>query len=157
MNNKGVSLIEVVVVLGLLAVLVSALVELNLAFSRYVSAEGLSVRATAIAVETLEAVRALRDKNWNNVNNLTPGVRYYLSFSEASKDWTIETSELAKIDGAFTRSFSVYTVSRDISTGKIVTSGGVADNDTLKIEAIVSWDDHGRDKNIKLTTYLANF
>ena len=156
-NNKGVTLIEAVVVLGLIAIVVSALVQLNLAFSRVISSGALTVRADALAVETMEAVRALRDKNWNNLSNLIPETRYYLSFSESAKDWTIVNSDPGKIEGIFSRSFSVYSVSRDVSTGKIVASGGVSGDSTLKIEAIVSWSDRGRDKNIKLTTYLSNF
>ncbi|MDP3764646.1 MAG: type II secretion system protein [bacterium] len=157
MNNKGVTLIEAIVVLGLIGIVVTSLVQLNLAFSNSVSSEGLSVRANAIAVETLEAVRILRDKNWNNLSNLTPNTPYYLSFSESQKDWTIESSDTGKIQGVFSRSFYVYSVSRDITTGKIISSGGSVDSNTLKIEAVVNWNDRGRDKNIKLTTYLANY
>lgn len=155
MNNKGVTLIEAVVVLGLIATVVSGLVQLNLSFSRNISSEGLNVRADAVAVETMEAVRALRDKSWNNLSNLDYGVTYYLSFSESAKDWTIENSDTGKIQGIFSRSFSVYSVSRDVSSGKIVVSGGNTDSNTLKVETTVGWNDRGRDKNIKLTTYPA--
>ncbi len=156
-NEKGVTLIEAVVVLGLLAIIITVLAQLNLMFFRNVSAEGLSVRAIAIAVETMEAARILRDKNWNNLNDLTQGTSYYLSFSDSGKDWTIENSNPGKIQGIFSRSFSVYAVSRDPATGKIAASGGVYDGHTLKCEARGSWNDRGRDKNIKLTTYLTNF
>ena len=102
-------------------------------------------------------MRVLRDKNWNNLSNLTVNTPYYLSFSEGQNDWNIENSESSKIQNIFSRSFIVYSVSRDASTGKIVSSGGSVDNNTLKIEAVVSWNERGRDKNIKLTTFLTNF
>lgn len=156
-DDKGVSLIEAVAVLGLLALGIAGLARLNLTFSANVSAEGLSVQAAALAVETLEAVRSVRDKNWNNLSNLSPGGTYYLSFSDSAKDWTVVNYDPGKIQGAFVRSFSVYSVSREAATGKIASSGGVYDGDTLKIEASVGWNDRGRDKNIKLTTYLTNF
>ena len=145
MNNKGVSLIEAVVVLGLLATVVSGLVQLNLSFSRNISSEGLSVRANAIAVETMEVVRVLRDQNWNNLGNLTPEMPYYLSFSESAKDWTIESSDTGKIQGIFSRSFYVYPVLRDAITGKISASDGNSDSNTLKVEVMVGWNDRGRD------------
>ncbi|MDP3800460.1 MAG: type II secretion system protein [bacterium] len=157
MNNKGVTLIEAIVVLGLIGIVVVSLVQLNLAFSHSVSSESLIVRANAVAVETLEAVRILRDKNWNNLSNLTVNTPYYLSFSEGQNDWSIENSEPNKIQNIFSKSFIVYSVYRDLSTGKIVSSGGSIDSNTLKIEAVVSWNDRGRDKNIKLTTFLTNF
>lgn len=156
-DNRGVSLIEAVAVLGLLALGIAGLARLNLTFSANVSAEGLSVRAAALAVETLEAVRSVRDKNWNNLSNLITGETYYLSFSDSGKDWTIVNYDPGKIQGVFVRSFSVYSVSRGAATGQIISSGGVYDGDTLKIEANVAWNERGRDKNIKLTTYLTNF
>jgi len=105
----------------------------------------------------MEAVRALKDKNWDNLSNLNSGTTYYLSFSESTKDWTIENLDTGKIQGLFSRSFLVYPVSRDATSGKIISAGGNNDNNTLKVEAVVSWNDRGRDKNIKLTTYLSNF
>lgn len=157
MNNKGVTLIEAIVVLGLIGIVSASFVSLNISFSKSVSSESLNVRANAVAVETLEAARSLRDKNWNNLNGLTPSIPYYLSFSEGEKDWSIQNSNSDKIQNIFSRKFYVYPVYRDISTGQIVSSGGSLDANTLKIESVVNWDDRGREKEIKLTTFLSNF
>lgn len=157
MNNKGVTLIEAIVVMGLIGIIAVSFVQLNVSFSRSVSSESLSVRANAVAVETLEAVRALRDKNWNNLNGLNANTPYYLSFSEQDKDWSIENSDPGKVENIFSRSFFVFPVSRDVSTGEIFFSGGAVDDNILKVESVVSWNDRGKNKEIKLTTYLTNF
>lgn len=157
-NKKGFSIIELVVVLGLLAVVVSVLVQLNLMFSKGVSSSSLNVRANAVAAETMEALRFLREVNWNNIKNLDPDTDYYLSFSEeTSEKWDIENSDPGAVDGIFTRSFLVREVYRDAVTGSIVSSGGELDEETFLVEATISWNDRGSDKNIKLTTYLADY
>lgn len=157
LNNKGLSLIEAMVVLGLLAMTVSALVGLDLMFLRRVSSSSFSIKADAIAVETAEAVRALRDENWSNLGNLTPETIYYLSFSDSLKKWTIANSDPGKINGIFSRGFKVFPVYRDSSSGSIIISGGSLDNNILRVEALVSWDDRGTPKSLKITSYLTNF
>lgn len=156
--KNGFSLLEIVIVLGLMAIVVSALVQTNLMFTRNISSGAFTVKANAVAAETMEALRFLKEVNWNNLNNLTPNSNYYLTFSEASSDkWNIVSSDPGKTDGVFTRSFLVKEVYRDAATGKIISSGGDLDNKILLAEVNVDWTERGKTKNIKLTTYLAEY
>ena len=157
MDNKGVSLIEVIVVLGLLALVITVFGRLNAVFSRSVSSASLNVRANAIAVETMESVRFLRDDNWGNISGLSPETDYYMSFSDSDKEWHIEYSNPGNIDNTFLRKFSTHAVFRDSVTGQIVSSGGIPDNDTLRVDAEVLWNDRGNQKNYKLTSYFSDF
>ncbi len=157
LDNRGVSLVEITIVLGLLAVVVSALVELNLTLSRRMSSASLDIAAAATAAETMEALRALRDESWSNLGDLSPGTDYYLSFSEAAKKWAIQPSDSGKISGVFSRSFRVSPVYRDLASGGVVASGGSLDVKTLLVEANIVWDERGRSKDIKLQTYLTDY
>ncbi len=157
LDNKGVSLIEVIVVLGLLALVITVFGRLNAVFSMSVSSASLNVRANAIAVETIEAVRFLRDDSWGNISGLSPETDYYLSFSDSDREWHVEYSNPGNIDGIFLRKFSTHSVFRDSVTGQIVSSGGIPDSDTLRVDAEVLWNDRGNQKNYKLTSYFSDF
>lgn len=155
-DNKGVSLIEAIVVIGLLAIVTAALVQLNAVFARSVYSGSLGVKANIIAIETMEAARAVKEENWNNIGGLSTETSYYLSFSEQDKKWSVTTSDPGAIGGIFSRSFLIRDVYRNPVTGAIA-EFGIPDGNTRQIEANVDWDDRGRPKNLKVTSYLANF
>ncbi|MFY9492880.1 MAG: hypothetical protein WAP55_00100 [Minisyncoccia bacterium] len=156
-NYSGFSLLEIVIVLGFLGIVAASLVQLNLVFTRGVAASSLNVRANALAAETAEALRFIKEDQWNNLGNLTPNTVYYLSFSSSPNKWNVVSSDPGKIDNIFTRTFKVNQVYRDAVTGKIVSSGGSLDTKTLLAEVNIDWNEKGKDKNIKLTTYLADY
>ena len=153
----GFSLLEIIIVLGFLGIVAVALVQLNLMFTRSVASGSYNVRANALAAETAEALRFIKEDQWNDLGNLTSDTVYYLSFSTAPAKWNVVSSDPGKIDNIFTRSFLVKEVYRDAVTGKIVSAGGSLDADTLLVEVNVDWNEKGKDKNIKLQTYLANY
>lgn len=148
---------EIIIVLGFLGIVAVSLVQLNLMFSRGITAGSLNVRANAIGAETMEALRFIKENQWNDLGNLTPNTVYYLSFSTSPNKWNIVSSDPGKIDNIFARTFKVNQVYRDAATGKIVSSGGSLDTKTLLVEANVDWNEKGKDKNIKLNTYLADY
>lgn len=150
-------MIEVLAVLGLLALVTVGLVQLNLTFSHRVSSTSLNIKAEAEAVETMEALRALRDESWANLSGLLPNTSYYLSYSSSLNKWIITNSDPGPIEGTFERSFKVFQVYRDTASGSIISAGGISDANTLRIESEISWNDHGILKNEKLISYLSNF
>ncbi|MBI2052247.1 MAG: type II secretion system protein [Candidatus Sungbacteria bacterium] len=156
-HEKGFSLLEIIIVLGFLGIVAVSLVQLNLTFTRSVASGSYNVRANALAAETIEALRFTKEDQWNDLGNLTPDAVYYLSFSASPAKWNIVGSNPGQIDNIFTRSFLVKEVYRDAVTGKIVASGGSLDDKTLLAEVNVDWNEKGKDKNVKLQTYLANF
>lgn len=157
LNNKGFSMIEAIAVLGLLALISAGLVQLNLTFSRSVASTSLNIKAEAVAVETMEAFSALRDESWSNLSALSPDTFYYLSYSDSLKKWSINSSDSGPVEGVFTRSFKIYPVYRDAADGHIVLSGGSYDNNIVRVEAEIDWNDHGVVKNKKLVSYISNF
>ena len=156
-NYSGFSLLEIIIVLGFLGIVAVSLVQLNLMFSRGIAAGSLNVRANAIGAETAEALRFIKENQWNDLGNLTPNTVYYLSFSGSPSKWNVVSSDPGKIDNIFTRTFKVSQVYRDAVTGKVVSAGGSLDTKTLLAEVNIDWNEKGRDKNIKLATYLADY
>lgn len=156
LDEKGISLVEVIVVLGMLGVVVMAMVQLNLMYSKSISAGSLGIRASAVAVETMEALRSIKEENWAVLADLIPGNTYYLSFSEDDKKWSVEVSDPGKIGGIFSRSFKMSEVYRDYATDSISQSGAL-DDGALGIEANVYWNESGAAKNLRVKSYLENY
>lgn len=157
LDSRGISLLEIVLVLGLLTIVMAAMVQLNLSAVSQVNSAAMSVRAKYLAAETLEALRSLKEADWANLSNLSADRAYYLSFSDISRSWSIVSTDPGAIDGVFSRSFVLKQVRRDLATGRIVEAGGSLDAKTLLVEATVGWQEKGAAKNIKLSTYLAEF
>ncbi len=156
-DDRGVSLLEIVLVLGLLAIVMAAMAQLNLSAGRRVDSSLFDVRAKYLAAETLEALRSLKEADWVNLTNLSTGTSYFLVFSEGSRDWSIAGADPGSIDGVFKRYFVLKPVRRDLATGRIVEAGGSLDARTLLAESVVEWQERGVSKNVKVSTYLAKF
>ncbi|MEK7500550.1 MAG: hypothetical protein AAB642_00275 [Patescibacteria group bacterium] len=156
-DNKGISLLEIVLVIALLAIIMSAMAQLNLSAGQRVGSSLFDVRAKHLAAETLEALRILKEIDWANLSNLTADRAYYLSFSDISHRWSVVGADPGQIDGVFSRSFMLKPVRRDLATGRIVEAGGSLDSKTLLAEAVVEWPERGMAKNVKVSTYLAEF
>ncbi len=157
-DSGGFSVLEIVVVLAALAIVTVVLSQLSVSFLGAVASGELQLRANAVGAETMEALKFIKESNWNNLKNLTPGTVYYLSFStNPANKWDIVETNPGMVDSIFTRSFIVKQVYRDDATGQIVFSGGSPDSKTLLVEANVDWVYKGANKNFKLTTYLTNF
>ncbi len=156
LDDNGISLVEIIVVLGLLGIVVTAMVQINLMYSRSISAGSLGIRASALAVETVEALRSIKEENWAVLAGLTPGNTYYLSYSEADKKWSVEFSDTGKIGGIFLRSFNISEVYRDYGTDSISPSGAIDEN-ILGIEANIDWNERENSQNLKVKSYLANY
>lgn len=148
-NKNGFSIIEMLVVVAILAMALTALLGMA-SFS--LGIQGLvrqTTQADNLAQEAMEAVRSIRDNNgWNQITNGSHGLANsggYWSFS--GTDNTI---------GVLMRTISVADVRRDASDN-IVESGGVIDPDTKKIIVTVSWSERSRPHEIALITYLTNW
>jgi len=136
MNNfllqKGQSLVELLIAMGLAAVLLPALLT-GLATTRAGRAQqDQRQQATLLVQESREAVRVIREKGWGSfaINGIyhpvVSGVTW--AFSSGSE----------QING-FTRQILISDVYRDPG-GAIVTSGGAIDPATKQIVTMASWN-----------------
>lgn len=130
--KKGQFLIELLVTIGVASVLLPTLFT-----SFMVSREGRAqqdqrIQATFLLKEAQEVVRIVRDKNWTDfaVNGT-----YYPAVSGST--WVLAPGSETIND--FTRKIIISDTYRD-SSGTIVSTGGVLDPSTKKVQVNVSWN-----------------
>lgn len=152
-KERGFLLVEIIVSTAIITIVILALfVSYNLYFSVALTNTE-RIQATFLLEETIEAVKAIRDSDWNTIANLTSGSTYYLDPSGYS--WTISNSPVSYIDGTFERKFSVENVARNGS--KDIDPTGTNDSGTRKVNATVSWI--GRNHattSVTVSTYITN-
>ncbi|MBI4033247.1 MAG: type II secretion system protein [Candidatus Blackburnbacteria bacterium] len=128
---KGQSLIELLIAIGLSAILIPALFA-GIAASREGRAqESQRLEAAILYREAQEAARSVREKNWNTF--ATNGT-YHPVIS--GSEWSLVAGSEA-ISG-YTRQIVIADAQRN-SSGQIVSNGGTADSSTKKLTITVSW------------------
>ncbi len=151
-KQKGISTIEILIIVALLAVTLTTLLGL-VAFSlRIIQLTKQDVLAEKLVQDTLEAVRNFRDQtDWeeDGLGVLSENTAYYPQKTGTPEQWTLITGEEA-ING-FTRKVVFEKVNRDSNDN--ISSSGVEDPNSLKVIATVSWDE----KEIEIATYLTNW
>lgn len=151
--NKGLGMVEIIVVIAIVTIAFTAILQL---FRLEVRTERLKrdeLRAYALLAEAQEAVRAVRDNNWNSLSSLTIGADYYPLISGGA--WTLSSLDPGPIDG-YSKRIVLSSVQRDAGSN-LVSSGGTVDIDTLKVTAYIEWQSGGSAKTKTLTTYLTNW
>jgi len=147
-KNKGQSIIEILIAIALTAIFLPALIT-GLVSSREGRAQQIQrLEATTLAREVEEAVRTVRENNWNAfaVNGTYHSVN-------SGTTWTLVSG--SELINGFTRSAVVSDVQRD-SNGNIVTSGGTVDPSSKKVEISVSWNTPIT-SSVTYTIYLTRF
>lgn len=154
-NNKGLSVVEIIVVIAIIVIILASLLNLALFSLRFSIAVKETKQANLLAVEMIEIARNFRDStDWHNngLGSLVSGIAYYpLKDTAVSPPaWTLAEGE--EIVGQFTRKLIFSNANRD-AEGNIIQSGGVEDSDTKQVRAIILW----KDKEIEIITYLTNW
>lgn len=157
-NNRGGLLVEIVVVVGITAGALAAILGLASAFLVTSQVVQQTSEATALAQEGLEIVRSYRDGTvWaTGLDSLTPGGPYHPELSGGPPPaWTLVSD--AETISEFTREITFEEVRRDSSSDDIVLVGGSVDPDTVKAVVTVSWEERGRDHEVELEAYFTNW
>jgi len=155
-NNKGVSIIEILVVIAIINVTLIGLLGLA-AFSLKASTLIKETnQADFLAQEAFEAVRNFRDgTDWTNglgSESLITGAAYHLEKSgDVPPKWQLISGD-ETVNG-FTRKVTFEDVHRDLVDDDIVDSGGYNDDETKKVIVTISW----KDKTVELATYFTNW
>jgi type II secretory pathway pseudopilin PulG len=134
--TKGVSLVEVLIGISILAVM---LVVIGYSINTYVNARAAllnNTKATYLAEEGIEIVRAVRDNNWNTIDALPTNTTRYLSVSTTTFS-IVTTPEV--IDNNFYREFKVRPVYRNASDDIVAstTVGATVDDGSRQIDMYV--------------------
>jgi prepilin-type N-terminal cleavage/methylation domain-containing protein len=149
-TNQAFSLVEVIVALGVFAILAAGIFNVVTSSYRNFYGTGDKQAIAEFAKEGIEATRAIRDNFWQDIETVSDTGDQGI-VKAASGYWTFSGS--SDTSGALTRTVAVTDIERD-ANGEIVDSGGTVDPNTKKVTVTVSGS--GIDDYV-LTTYLANW
>lgn len=154
MKQRGISLIEIVLVIFIASTALFAIAQVA-ALSVRVSAEKKTeLRATYYLQEGLEALHAMRDESWAaRIAPLSASSTYYVAPTASA--WTLSGTDPGTLDNIFTRTVVMQNVSRDINDD-IASSGGTNDPDTKKFTVTVSWNTQAGTRSVNTDTYITN-
>ena len=150
-KQKGFTLLEVVIGLGILSFIIFGLFSVSQISLRIVNASTRDTQAIFLMEEGLEAVKILRGLSWDgNIKSLSNGTNYYLSFN--NNIWQSTTTPVF-VDG-FERKFVPENVYRDANDD--ISAGGNLDSGTKKITVFVSWPEENGTTTKSISTYVTN-
>lgn len=146
--KKGQMLVEIILVMGLFALLIPALSDGFLSTRDGKAQQSQRINAVAFLQEAKEAVRVIRESGWANVS--TNGT-YHPTVSGST--WTLTAG--TETNAGLTRSIVISSVERN-AAGAIVAMGGTVDPSTKKVDITVSWT-QPRSSSITATLYLTRY
>jgi len=164
--NRGISIIELLVVIMIIGVAVSALISFATFSLRTASLLKQTTQASFFVQDAVEALKNYRDNTgWNDddpgdqydgLGKVSTGVTLQLKLSaDTPPRWQLLLGQ--ETLGIFTRDIVIEFVNRDIGIGdNIVTSGGTLDLETKKVTVTVSWEERGGTREFEIITYLTN-
>ncbi|MEK7081391.1 MAG: hypothetical protein AAB888_00310 [Patescibacteria group bacterium] len=150
-NKKGIGAVEIIIGAAIISLV---LLSVGVAFQNSLKASraiGKRVQASFLAEEGIEALRMLRDNNWQDISDLSDGGNYYLVWSAGA--WATSTQN-SFIDETFERKFTVLNTYRD-GNDDIAQSGSL-DSNTKKVTASVSWREGFSTTTESISAYLTN-
>lgn len=165
-KNKGFSLIEITVSLFIITATFLGLYQIFISSISSLTKSEINSRAYFLAQDAMEAVKNIRDRKWDEIENLTLSTSeeenpYYPVHQEEDGEWQL-TSGTETIDN-YTRSIIFENVLRDVD-GDIVEESGTSDPLMKKVTVRVSWGAETQAEELSLeftggtTVYdLANF
>ena len=152
-NNKGVSIIEILVVIVIINVTLVALLGLAAFSLKNSTLVKETNQADFLVQEAFEAVRNFRDgTEWatDGLGNLSPGIYHLEKSVDIPPKWQLISG--SEIINGFSREIEIENVHRDSVSHDIVEIGD-PDSETKKVTVTVSW----KDKEVKIATYFTNW
>lgn len=151
--QKGIGMVEIIVCIAIITIAFWGFLELTKYNLRIQEQNEAKMETINLAAEAIEAVRSVRDENWNNLSSLSLGIKYYPVIS--ANKWTLTLTDPGPIIGPYNRWVILEKVFRDNNDD--ISAGGAEDTQTKKITAFVEWIDQTGTKQTHLTTYLTNW
>lgn len=151
-NNKGQSLLEVILAIALFGFICSALVSMSLGGFSSLRQGGEYVQAEALATQGIEAVRAIRDSAWNKIIYANSAV------TSTGNVWQFVGENTSSTVGKFTRIINFASVCRDVSNNITACPGSYTDLNSKQATVTVNWlSEHNAVNTIQKVTYLTNW
>lgn len=147
-DQKAQSLVELLITIGLLAILFPALLSGFVATRGGRAQADQRLQATSYLKEAEEAIRVVSANGWSNLSIGT----YHPAILGST--WIL-ASGAETINSNFTRQIVISGVSRDLNDN-IASSGGTLDSSTLQIVITVSWVTPSP-SSVTTTTYFSRY
>jgi len=151
MKKNGFSIIEILVAIGIFAVIATAVVPAIIQTFTMARLGDNETNATLYAQEGIEAARSIKNQAFTNLVNGNYGT------ATGSGVWAFSGTSNTK--DLYTRQINVATVSRD-SSGNISAPGcaNLADSSTKQVTSTVTWNSSPtRSNNVTLQAYFTNW
>lgn len=153
--KKGISIVEIILASAIISL---SVISISVVYGNFVIlsvGNTEKVQAEFLLDEGVEAIKIMRDASWSRIASTTPGTKYYFIWSQ--NQWGATTTP-SLVGDKFTRTFTTYSVHRDVSTFNILssTSSGSLDTGTRKVDIAVSWSQKGATSSKSTTMYIFN-
>lgn len=151
-NKKGQSIVEMLVVIGLMAIMIPGLLTGFVASRESKPQTKNRLEAITYLKEAKGALRIVREEDWDNI--ITSGA-FHPEISGST--WVLQPGS-ETIGGNYVRNIEIFDVYRD-SSGDIVDTGGTLDPSTKRAGVIVSWSQPipaSVSSSVYLTRYFGN-
>jgi|GEM_PF-1189104 len=152
MNNQGQSLLEVILALAIFALISVTLVTMATGGLASLDQGGRQIEAGALAQEGMEAVRAVRDRAWNELVFTTSTV------TTTGGQWVLGGEDASATIGDYTRVINFENICRGAGNNITTCPGAYGDAHSKKVTSEVFWSPRvGVTTSIKLVSYLTNW
>lgn len=150
------SLVEVVVALGVLAIVFTGSIQILHDSYFAITQEQVALKAHYLVVEGMEAMISLRNEDWNQIADGTWHFRF--DESDPENKFLLLEPDAETIFDIYTRRVEVSSVRRNTDTGKI-TEEDLYDFDpnTKLVEVYVQWNYKGNTRTDVERMYLTNW
>lgn len=153
-KEAGIGLIEILVAAAVIGLSLSSLGGLGNHILKIQNRMKNTAIANYLAAETIEAIRTVKDENWDALNNHSAGAPFHPIQTSSPAKWSLAPNHEA-ING-FTRQIIWENVYRD-GNDDITQAAMNFDTNTKKITAAVTWTEQGEARQISLSAYLTNW
>lgn len=153
-HKSGFTVIEVLVAC---AIITSTSLILMSSASKGIELSNRALRqsqSSMLLEEGAEAVKSIRDTNWDLISALSSETDYYLSFDTTSNTWSLNTVPSPQIDEIFSRKIVLSDVYRDSNDD--IAETGYLDEGFKRVVVTVDWQNKEELKSKDLTFYLSN-
>jgi type II secretory pathway pseudopilin PulG len=157
-QQKGFSVIEVIIALGISTIIVSGIIGLLVQSMKYTRWSEHRWQATSYAAGAIEAVINIKDNDWSTVAAYaTDGTVYRLT--TGGGQWQLVPDAGGETLGIYTRLITFSQVCRDGANAIAPCGGGnTPDPDSRKITVTMNWTEaEGNSRSLQLEQYLMNW
>lgn len=138
-KTKGFSLVEVLIASAMISLVAFSIITASSKGLELSDKSLNQIKVNNIIEEGIEAIKTIRDDNWDNIENLEIDIDYYLSFDTNSNSWNLTTTE-ELVDEIFNRKIRFYNIERDSNTDDLVASGsGILDDGGRRVDISVTY------------------